>query len=1004
MNFYGHSQASNYIYKMKQNISIIILLTVLILNLAGIRTIGQDVEVSGTSLAVISLNGTWKFSMNPPDKHWENSVDFSEWPDILVPGECQMQGMAIKHDIPYVYKKIFEVPADFEGKLINLDFHGVYSHARVWVNGEFVREHRGGFTRWSCPISEIVKAGESAILTLEIIDPVDDISYGSGYAKHQIGGILRSVELRALPQQHFEKFYIETELDEEFKDAELRINYALKKSTPVRVLIELLNHRGEKVEEVEKELQKSNGVISIPVKNPKKWDAEHPHLHTLLTTLFENGKPTITRKTKIGFREVKVDGNRLLVNGSPVKLRGACRHDIHPILGRMTTAYYDSLDVILAKESNMNFIRTSHYPPSEAFLDYCDKYGIYVEDETAVCFVGSHRTEAYRASGASQSDPDFTSRYMSQLDEMLHYHRNHPSVIIWSIGNENVFGDNFIQSFKQVKEKDSTRPVIYSYPGQVPDTLVNYEILSMHYPDWQGNLKQYDISTRKFSYDKMPVLFDEWAHVACYNNFELKHDPNVRNFWGQSLDSMWTYTFNAEGGLGGAIWCMLDETFALPADMEGFNEWWGILDKTVIPVDYMGPTVGYGEWGIVDTWRRKKPEFWGTKKAYSPTRILVKSIDTHISDKAFSIPVHNRYDHTNFNELVIRWKYGEQSGILEGINLKPHQKGILNIPANSWRDGEKLQVAFYEKDSMLVDRYELILGSINTTPPLCEPGDLKAIETSDKINLIGKEVSMDVNKITGLLEDVIVGGDTLIKSGPYLNLWVPGDAAQYSSIKMDDLARDWKCTKFSYSMENGVATMISEGKYENLTASFFIRLDENGIMEISYEASVGKTKKTIEEAGIKFLTGSSLDKISWKRDAYFSAYPESHPGRPAGEAFLSYKPESQYREEPKHDWAHDTWGFYYFGLNEAPYYNNDVRSMKENIYEYALISTSKAELKVLSNGEQACRFDLFEGNNTLMINNQWDYNSLRWGNYMKGIPLENKIHGKIYLKLTALSP
>ena len=103
----------------------------------------------------------------------------------------------------------------------------------------------------------------------------------------------------------------------------------------------------------------------------------------------------------------------------------------------------------------------------------------------------------------------------------------------------------------------------------------------------------------------MPVLFDEWAHVACYNNFELKEDPNVRNFWGQSLDSMWTCLFEADGGLGGAIWCMLDETFMLPEDLEGFNRWWGILDKRVIPATFMRPTVGYGEWGIMDTWRRK---------------------------------------------------------------------------------------------------------------------------------------------------------------------------------------------------------------------------------------------------------------------------------------------------------------------------------------------------------------------------------------------------------------
>ena len=412
----------------------------------------MGMEVAGVGNPVISLNGTWKFSMNPPEKHWENSVDFSSWSDILVPGECQMQGMAIQHDKPYVYKTVFDVPADYEGKQVYLDFHGVYSYARVWVNGKFVREHQGGFTRWSCPITEFIEAGQSVILTVEITDRADDISYGSGYAKHQIGGILRKVELSALPEQHFKQFYIETDLDEAFMDAELKISYALQKDSPVKAKMELLDHKGEKVKELEKDLDTSTGIIKIPVSNPNKWDAEHPYLYTLVTTLFENGEPTIIQKKKIGFREVKLDGNRLLVNGSPVKLRGACRHDIHPTLGRMTTPDYDRLDVLLAKECNMNFIRTSHYPPSEAFLDYCDLYGIYVEDETAVCFVGSHRTEIYRATGASQNDPEFTGRYLSQLEELLHYHRNHPSVIIWSVGNENVFGDNFIQSIGEIDE------------------------------------------------------------------------------------------------------------------------------------------------------------------------------------------------------------------------------------------------------------------------------------------------------------------------------------------------------------------------------------------------------------------------------------------------------------------------------------------------------------------------------------------------------------------------
>jgi len=139
------------------------------------------------------------------------------------------------------------------------------------------------------------------------------------------------------------------------------------------------------------------------------------------------------------------------------------------------------------------------------------------------------------------------------------------------------------------------------------------------------------------------------------------------------------------------------EKLLLNDTLSGFNDWWGILDEKVIPATYMGPTVGYGEWGIIDTWRRKKPEFWGTKKAYSPTKILNKQISEFSVGERLSIPVHNRFDHTNFNELKITWKYNDQSGIIENAELAPHQKGEIEIPALNWGNGEKLNICFYKK-------------------------------------------------------------------------------------------------------------------------------------------------------------------------------------------------------------------------------------------------------------------------------------------------------------------
>lgn len=982
---------------MKTNL--IILLLAILFTSCSKQTEIKKITVAGVETPEISLNGTWKFTMSPPEKFWENSVDFQNWADILVPGECQMQGFAIKHDNPYVYKTALNIPKDYNEKQINLNFYGVYSYARVWINGNFIREHYGGFTKWSCDISNYVTAGGDAVLTVEITDRTDDISYGSGYAKHQIGGILRDVELTALPKQHFKQLFFETNLDKDYRNAELKAFYELSKNVPSSIKIELLDAENQKIKSFEKDINSPVGQLNISVENPKKWDAEHPHLYTVLATLYENENEILKTSKKIGFREVEVKGNQLLVNGNPVKLRGACRHDINPLLGRMTTPDYDKKDVLLAKEANMNFIRTSHYPPSETFLEYCDKYGIYVEDETAVCFVGSHRTEAYRATGASQSDPDYTHWYLSQLEEMVNNHRNHPGVIIWSIGNENTFGSNFIKSYNWVKQNDTTRPVIYSYPGQVPDSLELYDIISMHYPSWQGNLNQYGISTTGFESAEKPMLFDEWAHVACYNNFELRSDPNVRNFWGQSLDSMWTYTFDADGALGGAIWCMIDETFMLPENLPGFNKWWGILDKNVIPATYMGPTVGYGEWGIIDTWRRKKPEFWNTKKAYSPAKIYAKKINQFETGKALNVPVHNRFDHTNFSELKITWKYGKNEGEIQNFDLPPHQKGELVIPKNEWNNNEKLQLHFYKNDTFLVDKYHLQLGEKITPLPKIEKGNLKVSESEKQITITGNNFQVNVNSKTGLLENIMVDGESLIQSGPYINLKIPGERIQYSTIKMKDYAENWNCSSFNYDVNDGIAAIKTSGSYDSIYAHFNMLIDETGLIKIEYEINDAPKNKLIEEAGIKFITGEMFKTLTWNRNPYFTVYPENHLSGTSGSVELNNIPKMSYREKPEHQWEMDSKNYYYFGLDKNLPYTNIVRALKENIYSYSLKTEKNSQIKIISDGKQACRFDKIDNENTLIINDEWDYTSLLWGNYMKQVKMKPRFSGEILMKI-----
>lgn len=187
---------------------------------------------------------------------------------------------------------------------------------------------------------------------------------------------------------------------------------------------------------------------------------------------------------------------------------------------------------------------------------------------------------------------------------------------------------------------DTTRPVIFSYPGSAKGHAV-YDILSMHYQDTDGNLNQWGMSTTNFQGHGIPALFDEWAHPACYTYATLQEDPNIREFWGMSLDKMWSGLFDATGGLGGAIWGYIDETFMLPEPKKG-TAFWKEFAHTAKPEGYQGKCVGYGEWGIVDVWRREKPEFWSTKKAYSPVRLMQTEIKNPLAGECLFLTLYNR--------------------------------------------------------------------------------------------------------------------------------------------------------------------------------------------------------------------------------------------------------------------------------------------------------------------------------------------------------------------------
>lgn len=945
-------------------------------------------ELAGVETPAVLLSGTWQFRYSPDSK----------WYKIQVPGEPAMQGYAIEHDKPFTYRKSFTVPADYAGKHTILRFDGVYSHARLFVNDTFVREHHGGFTRWDTDVTPFVRPGKKNEIRLEVTDRLDDISYASGYAHHPIGGILRDVTLFALPETCLYDFYAETHLDAAYEDAVLKIGYSSPVAGGAEVAYTLTDPSGRRYPLAQSRfpLEEGGNMNELPVKNPLKWDAEHPNLYTLTITLSKDGKEIGRFDRRIGFRDVKIEKDRMLVNGMPVKLRGACRHDIHPTLGRTTTAELDSLDVILFKRSNMNFVRTSHYPPTERFLEYCDRYGIYVESETAVCFVDTYRQKNY-APGKTQDSAEFTPRYLSQCREMVKSFRSHPSILFWSIGNESVYGTNFQQCWDWVKATDKTRPVIFSYPGSVGEKKPVYDILSMHYQDVNGNLNQWNRSTHGFQGEGIPALFDEWAHPACYTYATLQEDPNIREFWGHSLEKMWSGLFDAPGGLGGAIWGYVDETFMLPEPKVG-TAFWKEFARTAKPEDYQGKCVGYGEWGIVDVWRREKPEFWATKKAYSPVRLMTTEVASFLSGQRLLLPLYNRFDHTDLDEIKIRYTYKGLEKELPAPSIAPHQKGLLVIPAEAWEEGELLSICFYTATGELLDAEQVSLGSdyhVRLADSEASPvnGVLQVEETAGMMTIKGDGFEIPFSKETGLISNATSKGQVIIEKGPFLHLDInlnhlTGAEVRKSARKFLTSDSDWKKQSLTYTRKEGAVEVALSGFYQDVQTDILIRISPAGEMNVSYVVA-GQPNGYLRETGLSFYLPERLDYLQWERKGMWSCYPEGAFAGNTGETSLYNPKQVRYGENPAQPWSADTHNYYYWadaGANCDRPLTQMAKGMKENIYRYTLSATGGgAGLTVCSpDASLACRTSKRgDGQLMLYINNRWDYPEIAWGNYCK---------------------
>ena len=327
-----------------------------------------------------------------------------EWKPIVIPGQWSMQGFQVDSAAFWGYQTTFTLPADWSGKRVKLRFDGVSSESVVYLNGKEIGSHMGGMTAFELDVTNGLRSGENVLaLRVRSESLADMLGSLTQYAAHQLGGITRKVTLFAVPEVHLSDLRIVTDLDDAYKDAELKVYVSVTNASAnvQKNLSVRLSVSGEPVvlSQAIPEIAAGStwsGWLTGKIASPKKWDSEHPNLYTLKVELGTSEKIVEQVKKRFGFREIQIQGNRMLVNGKAVKLKGVCRHEMHPLTGRVMNPALARKDIELYRDANCNFIRTSHYPPCEEMLEVCDELGMFVEVEAPVCWLGHHANENWK--------------------------------------------------------------------------------------------------------------------------------------------------------------------------------------------------------------------------------------------------------------------------------------------------------------------------------------------------------------------------------------------------------------------------------------------------------------------------------------------------------------------------------------------------------------------------------------------------------------------------------
>jgi hypothetical protein len=688
-------------------------------------------HVAAQQTEKVYLSGTG----NDNTKQWEfmctGGMNANKWTTIQVPSCWELQGFG-KYDYGFakdsvrgkekgLYKYSFNVPATWKAKRIKIVFEGVMTDAEVKINGVGAGEmHRGAFYAFKYNITRLLKYGSINLLEVTVAKHSSNESVNNAERKGDFwifGGIFRPVWLEILPQSYIDEVSIDARADGKF-NASFAVSSFADKAT-----VQIFSAGGKLFgEAIGVDFSDSwiHYHFNKKFASPKLWTPESPNLYKAVFTIYSKGKPLHTATQKFGFRTVEVkqrDG--IYVNGVKVKMKGVNRHSFRPEYGRTMSKQNSIEDVLLMKDMNMNAVRMSHYPPDDHFLDVCDSLGLFVIDELA----GWHGNYD-------------TKTGTKLLKEMIEHDVNHPSIIMWSNGNEG--GHNFELDSLFTQYDIQQRPVIH--PWQLFGGIE-----TQHY-------REYNYGIGNYEYGKEIVMPTEFLH----GQFDGGHGAGLEDYW----EKMWHDPLSA----GGFLWDFADNA-VVRKDLNDSLD----TDKHRAADGILGPH------------HEKEGSYYAIKEIWSPIRFERKEITEAFDGK---LNIENRYHFTNLNQCSFSWNllglnYGNSdSYFLKGAttvpNLKPGDKGVLklNLPA-LWNKFDVLYVtakdAFKREIftwSFPIKRPEKMAGII-----VKKQGEVAATikEIDSLFNINANGVGIAINKNNGhLIEVKNAKGIIPFNNGPVL--------------------------------------------------------------------------------------------------------------------------------------------------------------------------------------------------------------------------------------------